>query len=138
MRPVQASDAAFVKERMAVVEDFLLADMWAVHPGASIETEVVGEIDGLEWEESSPALELMRDLLVNTSGPGGVGVDGVLPVDVVSYGTEAGLFQAVGIPAVLWGPGDIGVAHRPDEFVEVADLEACLSLLVRLGSHLTR
>ena len=61
-----------------------------------------------------------------------------LPVDVVAYGTEAGLFQAAGIPAVLWGPGDISVAHRPDEFVEVADLEVCLALLARLGGHFVR
>ena len=50
----------------------------------------------------------------------------------------SGLFQAAGISAVLWGPGDIGVAHRPDEFVEVADLEVCLALLARLGGHLAR
>ena len=48
-----------------------------------------------------------------------------------------GLFQAAGISAVLWGPGDIGVAHRPDEFVEVADLETCLGMLARLGDHMS-
>nr|MBT4279185.1 M20/M25/M40 family metallo-hydrolase [Actinomycetota bacterium] len=46
---------------------------------------------------------------------------------------EAGLFQVAGIPAVVWGPGDIAVAHRPDEYVEVTDLEACLEVLERLG-----
>jgi acetylornithine deacetylase len=56
---------------------------------------------------------------------------------VVAYGTEAGLYQAAGIPSVVWGPGDIAVAHRPDEFVEVSDLEVCLELLLGLGSHLT-
>ena len=45
---------------------------------------------------------------------------------------------AAGIPAARWGPGDIGVAHRPDEFGEVADLEGCLALLARLGGHLAR
>ena len=38
---------------------------------------------------------------------------------------------------MLWGPGDIGVAHRPDEFVEVADLETCLGMLARLGDHMS-
>jgi len=94
---------------------------------------VVCEVDGLEWLESSPALDLMRVLLADEVSANG----GDLPVDVVSYGTEAGLFQAAGISAVLWGPGDIGVAHRPDEFVEVADLETCLGMLARLGDHMS-
>ncbi len=126
MRPVQGSDAGFVKERMAAVEAELLAKMRTVHPGASIETEVVCEIDGLEWVEASPALELMRDLL-----------GGETDVGVVAYGTEAGLYQSAGIPSVVWGPGDIAVAHRPDEFVEVADLEACVAVLARLDEVLT-
>ena len=133
MRPVQRADADFVKARMAEVEAALLAEMRAVHPEASIRTEVVCEVDGLEWLESSPALDLMRVLLADEVSANG----GALLVDVVSYGTEAGLFQAVGIPAVLWGPGDIGVAHRPDEFVEIADLETCLGMLARLGDHMS-
>ena len=127
MRPVQSGDAAFVKERMAAVEAKLLAEMRAVHPEAAIETEAVCEIDGLEWVDASPALDLMRSLL-----------GGDPPVGVVAYGTEAGLYQAAGIPAVVWGPGDIAVAHRPDEFVEVGDLEACVAVLARLGDQLTR
>jgi acetylornithine deacetylase len=127
MRPVQSGDAGFVKERMAAVEATLLAEMRVVHPEAAIETEAVCEIDGLEWVDASPALDLMRSLL-----------GGDPPVGVVAYGTEAGLYQAAGIPSVVWGPGDIAVAHRPDEFVEVGDLEACVAVLARLGDQLTR
>ncbi len=120
MRPIQQADAPFVKDRMAALGDELLAEMRTIHPDATIRTDVVCEVDGLEWQESSPALDLMRDLVGET------------PVDVVAYGTEAGLFQTAGVPAVVWGPGDIGVAHRPDEFVDIADLTACLEVLQRL------
>ena len=41
MRPVQASDTSFVKEHMAAVETALLDEMRAVHPEASIRTDVV-------------------------------------------------------------------------------------------------
>ena len=121
MRPVQPSDVSFVKDSMTVLEEQLLAEMRTVHPGALIETEVVCEVDGLVWDETSPALEVMQALLGET------------PTGVVSYGTEAGLFQVAGIPAGVWGPGDIAVPHRPDEYVEVTDLEACLEVLERLG-----
>ena len=129
---MQVEDANFVKEHMAILESSLLDEMRSVYPEASIETQMVCEIDGLAWRDDSPALDLMKVLLDEEVVANG----GFLPVDVVSYGTEAGLFQAAGIPAVLWGPGDIGVAHRPDEFIEVADLEVCLCLLRRLGGHL--
>jgi acetylornithine deacetylase len=48
----------------------------------------------------------------------------------VAYGAEAGLFlRELGIPTVLCGPGSISVAHRPDEFVEQSQLEACDKML---------
>ncbi|WP_267427537.1 acetylornithine deacetylase [Methylobacterium sp. GC_Met_2] len=35
----------------------------------------------------------------------------------VPYATEAGQFQAAGLPTVVCGPGDIAQAHQPDEFI---------------------
>lgn len=43
----------------------------------------------------------------------------------VSYGTEGGHFQAQGVPTVICGPGSIDQAHKPDEFIDVAQLRAC-------------
>ncbi|CAA0113574.1 Acetylornithine deacetylase [Starkeya nomas] len=43
----------------------------------------------------------------------------------VAYGTEGGHFQAQGIPTIVCGPGSIDQAHKPDEFIEVAQLRAC-------------
>ena len=43
---------------------------------------------------------------------------------VVSYGTEAGQFQARGWSAVVCGPGDIAQAHQADEYLTVAQFKA--------------
>jgi acetylornithine deacetylase len=43
------------------------------------------------------------------------------PVDL-AFWTEAALFGAAGIDAVVFGPGDIAQAHAPDEFVELDQL----------------
>ena len=51
---------------------------------------------------------------------------------VVSYGTEAGQFQAAGYSVVVCGPGDIGQAHQPDEYLEVAQFEAGHVFMQRL------
>ncbi len=50
----------------------------------------------------------------------------------VPYGTEAGIFQAAGVPSVVWGPGDIAQAHQPDEFIAEADLAECVQRLGQL------
>lgn len=40
------------------------------------------------------------------------------------FGTEAGLYQeALGVPVVVCGPGDMAQAHRPDEYLEIAQLD---------------
>ena len=43
----------------------------------------------------------------------------------VSYRIEAVLFQQIGIPAVVSGPGYIEQAHKPDEWIEVSELRKC-------------
>ncbi len=54
-------------------------------------------------------------------------------VAVVSYGTEAGIFQMTGgVPTVVCGPGSILQAHRPDEYIEISQLNACDEFLDRL------
>jgi acetylornithine deacetylase len=53
----------------------------------------------------------------------------------VSYGTEAGIFQEAGIPAVVCGPGDIMQAHRPNEFIAISEVESCRDFLHRLLDH---
>ena len=50
----------------------------------------------------------------------------------VAFGTEGGCFAARGIPTLVCGPGDITVAHKPDEWVAVEQLERCDSFLREL------
>ena len=43
--------------------------------------------------------------------------------EVVSFGTEAGLFQELGISTVVCGPGSIEQAHKIDEFIELNEIK---------------
>ncbi len=56
----------------------------------------------------------------------------------VSYGTEASHFQAVGYDAVVCGPGNIAVAHQPDEYISVAEFQAGQRFMQRLLTSLGR
>lgn len=50
----------------------------------------------------------------------------------VAFGTEGGLFDAVGIPTVVCGPGSMDQGHKPDEFVSLEQLDGCDAMLQRL------
>ncbi len=41
-----------------------------------------------------------------------------------SFGTEAGIYARAGIPTVVCGPGDIGRAHKADEWIGLNELAA--------------
>ncbi|MBW3604096.1 MAG: acetylornithine deacetylase [Actinobacteria bacterium] len=125
LRPVQPADADLVRDDLAAFERELVAEMRRTHPDADVATVAVCEVDGLELVETSAAVELGRRLLDDAEE------------DVVSFGTEAGLYQQAGIPAIVCGPGSIDVAHKPDEFVSVEQLDRCLDMLHRLGDRLT-
>ena len=56
----------------------------------------------------------------------------------VSFATEAGRFQTAGLPTIVCGPGSIDQAHKADEFVDEAQLAACLDFLDRLAEDLAR
>jgi acetylornithine deacetylase len=125
MRPVRRDDARFVKDDLKTfVEQTLLPAMRAVSPEATISTEVIGEVGGLEPVDDNEAREIVAALTGNRE------------VDVVSFGTEAGLFQDYGMSAVICGPGSIMQAHKPDEFIAIDQLEACVDMLTRLAHGL--
>ncbi|NBX03698.1 MAG: acetylornithine deacetylase [Alphaproteobacteria bacterium] len=50
----------------------------------------------------------------------------------VSFGTEAGVFQDNGIPAIICGPGSIEQAHKPNEWIEISQIGECVEFLLRL------
>ena len=54
----------------------------------------------------------------------------------VSYGTEAGFFQQSAFSTVICGPGRIEQAHKPDEYLEMAQLAACERFLSDLAGAL--
>ncbi len=125
MRPVQQADAAYVKDELhRYCAQSLIPAMQAVHPDAGIETEVIGEVDGLEPMDDNEA----RDLVMELTGANGA--------DVVPFGTEAGIFQGLGMSVVVCGPGSIEQAHKPDEYVSADQMALCLDMLGRLSAKL--
>ena len=111
-------DGIFLNQEIdKYANEVLLTDMKKVFPNASIEKNIIGEIVGFDREDKSDACEFISSLTGDNSR------------QVVSFGTEAGLFQEIGISTVVCGPGSIEQAHKIDEFIVLDELKKCLDLL---------
>lgn len=106
------------------VREELLPRMQAEYAEARIDIHTGASAPGLDASEEQAITQLARALTTDRA------------VRKVAYGTEAGLFQSVGIPAVVCGPGDIQQAHKPNEFIELSQLDGCERFLRRLGQSL--
>jgi acetylornithine deacetylase len=95
---------------------------------AAILIETLSGYPGLDTPVHSPAVDCVSKLL-------GTG----LPTIKVAYGTEGGLFaEGLNIPVLICGPGDMEQGHKPDEFVEISQIEDCCDFQMRLLEFLER
>ncbi|WP_439816777.1 acetylornithine deacetylase [Zavarzinia sp. CC-PAN008] len=124
-RPLPDADQDLVKRRFdAIVADEVLPLLRATAPDAAVSTLARSAVVPLRPDPGSEAEVLAKALC------------GANHTHAVSYTTEGGLFQQIGIPTVICGPGDILQAHAADEFVSLDQLALCLSFLERLSARL--
>ena len=102
-----------------------VAVMQAIRPETGIAMERFFSVPPLRPETDGAAEALARRLTGDNA------------THVVSYGTEAGQFQAEGYSAVVCGPGDIAQAHQPDEYLELSEFDAGWAFMQRLVASLT-
>ena len=53
----------------------------------------------------------------------------------VAYGTEGPFFNELGMETVILGPGDIEVAHRPNEYLPIDRIAPMIDIVTRLTRH---
>ena len=117
-RPVIKEDGIFLNDEIdKYANEILLPEMKKVFSKSIIKKEIIGEVTGFDRVEKSEACELVSSLTGDNSR------------EVVSFGTEAGLFQEIGMSTVVCGPGSIEQAHKVDEFIELNELKKCLKFL---------
>ena len=57
------------------------------------------------------------------------GVTGSVAVEGAYYATDAGTFNAGGIPTVVFGPGDIALAHTVAEHIPLGELRQATDII---------
>jgi acetylornithine deacetylase len=117
-RPVPGQSAERVLDllREAVAEEKGLdADF-------SCELKVLRLDEGMETAKESALVRLLEESSGQSSG-------------TIAFGTEAPQMIAMGAQTVVFGPGDIRVAHRTGEFVPSDELHRCADILAHAVKH---
>ena len=117
-RPVVKEYGIFLNDEIdKFTKEILLPAMKKIYPESSIKKDIIGEITGFDRISNSEACEFVSSITGDNSR------------EVVSFGTEAGLFQEIGISTVVCGPGSIKQAHKIDEFIKLSEIKKCISFL---------
>ncbi|MGD9924413.1 MAG: acetylornithine deacetylase [Pseudorhodoplanes sp.] len=96
-------------------------------PEAGILVEDLASYPALVTASTDPAIATAQRLAGGTE-----------PARTVSFGTEAGIYSAAGIPTVVCGPGDIVRAHKADEWIGIDELARTDRMMQRLAAQLGR
>jgi acetylornithine deacetylase len=115
-----ADPDALEREIRNYAERVILPEMQRNDPSTSISIDTKSDNPGLSLSENDEITRLAQALSRNSS------------TAKVAYLTEGGLFQQAGIPAIVCGPGSIAQAHKPDEYVTLAQVALCESFMERL------
>lgn len=110
-----------IRECKSFAEGVVLPRMRAINPATSIEFEEVSLRPNLDTSLDEAIVGLAKQWSSRQQH------------HKVAFGTEAALFQRhAGIPTVVCGPGSINQAHKPDEYVEIEQLQEFDVFLQRL------
>lgn len=112
---------ALVHEIRHYADDVLLADMKSRYPDSEIRFDETSSYPGLHTDPASTVIAYTRSI-----NP----IDNI--GDNVSFGTEAGLFDGIGVNCLVCGPGSIDQAHKPDEFVSREQMQICDQMIENL------
>lgn len=121
-RAIREDDAdALVEQVMAYARDVLEPQMKAVHADTGIDFHMISGVDGLDTAPEEDVVAFAKSLAQRNDHA------------KVAFGTEGGLFQTMAdIPTVVIGPGDIGRAHKADEYIGLDEIEAGSAFIDRL------
>ena len=126
IRYLPEDDGQALLQRIKAAADVVAAKFRDVFPQARFEFTTLQSYPALNTPVDSEAVNFVRALTGGNS------------TGKITFGTEGGLFQQeLGIPAVVCGPGNIAVAHKPDEYVSEEQMALCDAMLLRLLDRLS-
>lgn len=120
VRSVRPEHDADILEAVQAYAAGLQAEMRTIYPDARITINRLAHVAPF----LPPPANLAERLAMRLAGRN--------DTRTVAYGTEAGIFEDAGIPTVVCGPGNIREAHKPNEYIELAQVAAGEAFMRRL------
>ena len=102
-------------------ENQILPTHKKINRDVKITTRQIHSLPPLQHDDDNPAEAIVRQLTGQNQMMG------------VSFGTEAGMYSEAGIPSVVYGPGYIDQAHKPNEYISITQLEECSRFIRKLA-----
>ena len=125
IRNVAQDDPTAILADIRARADAIVAEVRDHAPEAAIEFETNFSYPGLDTSRTAEVVHFVQSLT------------GVNSTNKVAFGTEGGLFsQDLDIPTVVCGPGSMMQGHKPDEYVEISQIERCDAMLDTLLERL--
>jgi acetylornithine deacetylase len=125
-RHLAADPAQAIHQQIQAMADAVAAAYQPHWPDARIELEQYNAYPGLDVGAGAAVTGLAQRLAQSNT------------TTKVPFGTEAGVFANLGIPTVVCGPGSMaGQGHKPDEYLELAQLQACERMMDRIIEDLS-
>ena len=102
-----------------------VADLKKIDADFACEVKAARADESFETEAGSPLVKFLSEASTKAAS-------------TIAFGTEAPSMIALGAEAVVFGPGNIRVAHRTGEFVPVDELNDCVGILSKAIEHFCR
>lgn len=120
----QEAPEHFFKQVKQHSDTHLLAQMHKIDEQSRIDFEETVNYPALtERADHLPFQQTIAQLLNSTK------------TKTISFGTEGGLFQSIGIPTVVCGPGSMDQGHKADEYIEISQIKQCIDFMTRLAEQ---
>jgi acetylornithine deacetylase len=116
VRPVPGQDLGAIRDEL----DRRLARALEGHP--ALRLEVAMKFEGIEPFETPATSAIVKACEELTGAEAGT----------VAFATEGPFLNALGCETVILGPGEISVAHQPDEHLPVDRIEPAVAVLERV------
>lgn len=126
-RPMPGEDGQLIiNELQQYAKTQLLPAMKEVYEHSAINIITDAPVPALNDQHAAKAAEFVSS------------ITGLNSRNVVSFGTDAGYFSDVGLSTVVFGPGSISRAHKPDEFIKRSELQQGLNFMQQVAQKLSR
>ncbi len=104
------NDNIFIKKKFFKFQNNILSKYKKLTSKYKINNDILFSVLGLKEKNQSNVINFVKKYITSDTFH-------------VPYGTEAGIIQSYGLSTIIFGPGSIKQAHKPNEYIKLSELE---------------